>query len=265
MDARGEVRLHQVVIGAGPTAQQLLGTVKELRALLKPESTNDRDLNTWLQMSEQTVPILVRQGRVYHDKLDFSHKDLVVQTSGSVGFDQTIEMVAKIPIADDWIAGKPYLASLQGQSISIPVTGTTSKPKLDRGAIEQLSKNLAKQVAAGAARQVLTDKLVPKVNEYQKRINDKIGGELNKLQGKLGDQLGNSFLQKLNPQGAQGGQGNPTPGAPFGQSALPSSQVQPGLPNQPGQPLQNPPSLQEQAKEKIEQELFKGIGSLFGK
>ncbi len=265
MDARGEVRLHQVVIGAGPTAQQLLGTVKQLRALLKPESTNDRDLNTWLQMSEQTVPILVRQGRVYHDKLDFSHKDLVVQTSGSVGFDQTIEMVAKIPIADDWIAGKPYLASLQGQSISIPVTGTTSKPKLDRGAIEQLSKNLAKQVAAGAARQVLTDKLVPKVNEYQKRINDKIGGELNKLQGKLGDQLGNSFLQKLNPQGAQGGQGNPTPGAPFGQSALPSSQVQPGLPNQPGQPLQNPPSLQEQAKEKIEQELFKGIGSLFGK
>ena len=251
MDARGAVRLHKVVIGAGPTAQQLLGTVKQLRALLKPDANNDRDLNTWLQMSEQTVPIMVRDGRVYHDKLDFSHKDLAIQTSGSVGFDQTLDMVAKIPIADDWIEGKPYLASLKGQSISIPVTGTASQPKLDKRAIEQLSKNLAKQIAAGALNKAVTDKLVPKVSEYQKKLNEKIGGEFNKLQGKLGDQLGNSFLNKLNPQGAQGGQVNPTPGAPIGQA--------------PNPPIQQPPSLQEKAKDKIEQELRKGFGNLFGK
>ncbi|MFK7766359.1 MAG: hypothetical protein AB8B55_04000 [Mariniblastus sp.] len=251
MDARGAVRLHQVVIGAGPTAQQLLGTVKQLRGLLKPDANNDRDLNTWLQMNEQTVPIMVRNGRVYHDKLDFAHKDLVVQTSGSVGFDQSLDMIAKIPIADDWIEGKPYLASLKGQFISIPVTGTASEPKLDKRAIQQLSKNLAKQVAAGALNQAVTDKLAPKVNEYQKKLNQKIGGELNKLQGKLGDQLGNSFLQKLNPQAGANGQVNPTPGAPIGQA--------------PTAPAQPQPSLQDKARDKIEQELKKGLGNLFGK
>ena len=185
MEVKAAVKLNNVVIGAGPAAEQLLGTVKQLRALLKPDST-DRDMNTWLQLSEQTVPVIVRDGKVFHERLKFSHKDLTVQTRGSVGFDQSLDMVADIPIADDWIAGKSYLAGLQGQSISIPVGGTVSKPVLDRRAVQQLSQNLVKQAAGNVINKAIGEKFTPKVNEFQDRLNSKFSDELNGLTDKLG-------------------------------------------------------------------------------
>lgn len=250
MEARGAVRLSNVVIGAGPTADKLLATVKQVRSLLKPDAT-ERDLNTWLKMEEQTIPILVRDGRVFHENLTFSHKDLVVQTSGSVGMDQSLNMVAKIPIADDWIEGKDYLAGLKGQSFSIPVTGTVSKPVLDKRSIQGLTQNLAKEAANSAINKAVTDKLNPKLNQYRDELNSKVGGELSKLQGKLGEKLGEKLggglLQQI-PQLQNGAGGQAT-----GQTnQTPTAQgVQQGI--------------QEQLGNKLEAELQKGFGKLFGR
>ena len=246
MEARGAVRLSNVVIGAGPTAEKLLASVKQLRSILKPDST-DRDLNTWLRMDEQTVPILVREGRVFHEDLKFSHKDLVVQTSGSVGMDQSLNMVAKIPIHDDWIDGKDYLAGLKGKSISIPVTGTVSKPVLDRRSIQNLTQNLAKEAANSAINKAVTDKLNPKLNQYRDELNGKVGNELNKLQSKfsekLGEKLGGGLLQKI-PQLQNGAGGQAT-----GQTnQLPTGQA-----------------VQEKLGNELEAQLQKGIGKLFGR
>jgi hypothetical protein len=52
-NAQGTLTLSNVVIGAGPTAQQLIATAKQLRGLLDPQATSDRDLNTWLRVEEQ--------------------------------------------------------------------------------------------------------------------------------------------------------------------------------------------------------------------
>jgi len=227
MEVQGAVQLSNVVIGAGPTAQQLLATVKQVRALLKPGSS-DKDFNTWLQLSEQSVPVAVKNGRVYHEKVKLSHKDLTIQTSGSVGFDQTLNMVAEIPIADDWIAGNKYLAGLQGKSITIPVGGTVSKPILDKRAIQSLSQDLVKQ-AAGS---VINDK----VNQYQGELNNKLNSERDKIFGKLGEKLG-----------------------------LPNQPVQPNQANPPnGQPAQQP-GIQQQLENRAKDELIKGFGNLFGK
>ena len=244
MEARGAVKLSNVVIGAGPTADKLLATVKQVRTLLKPDAT-DRDLNTWLRMEEQTIPILVRDGRVFHENLKFSHKDLVVQTSGSVGMDQSLNMVAQIPIADDWIDGKDYLAGLKGKSFSIPVTGTVTKPVLDKRSIQSFTQNLAKEAANSAINKAVAEKLNPKLDQFRNELNGKVGGELNKLQSKLGEKLGEKLggglLQNIpQPQNgaAQGGPTNPVP------------TVQ---------------GIQEQLGNKLEAELQKGFGKLFGR
>ena len=239
MELGGAVRLSNIVIGAGPTAQQLLGTVKQLRTLLKPDS-EDRDLQTWLQMEEQTIPVQVKDGRVYHDKLRLTHKDLTIQTSGSVGIDQTLNMVASIPIADDWIDGKSYLAPLQGKSISIPIRGTVSKPVLDKSGLQQLSQNLVRNAAGNALNKAVGEKLTPKVDEFKNKLNGKFGEELNKLQGKLGEKLGNGLLPNLQGGAPQGGAAGQTP-------------------------LQPQSSFKDQINNKIEDEVKKGIGKLFGK
>ena len=222
MEIQGTATLTNVVIGAGPMAEQLLGTVNQLRALLKPNS-NGRDYNTWLQMSEQTVPVIVKNGRVFHDNVKLAHRDLILQTRGSIGFDQTLKITAEIMIADDWIAGKPYLAGLRGKSISIPIGGTISKPLLDIRALHQLSRDLIQQAAGGL-------------------VNEKVIQERDKLMKKFGESLG------LPNDAVAPKSGTPQPG-----QALP------------GQPSANPPTLEQQLQNKAQDELFKGIGKLFGK
>jgi hypothetical protein len=114
-----------------------------------------------------------------------------------VGFDQTLNMLAEIPIADDWIAGSPYLAGLKGQSISIPIRGTISKPIFDTRSIQQLSTQLAKQAASGAFNQAIAEKVTPELEKIQNQVNNKLGGEINKLQNQFGEKLG-GFLPSQN-------------------------------------------------------------------
>ena len=85
----------------------------------------------------------------------------------------------------------------------------------------------------------------PKLDQFRNELNGKVGGELNKLQSKLGEKLGEKLggglLQNIpQPQNgaAQGGPTNPVP------------TVQ---------------GIQEQLGNKLEAELQKGFGKLFGR
>jgi len=240
MEATGTVRLTNVVIGAGPLADQLLGTISQIRAVLKPESSG-RDLTTWLKMEEQMIPVMVKDRAVHHQNVTFSHNDTVVRTSGSVGFDQTLNMVAEIAIADDWIEGKRFLSSLKGQSLSIPISGTVSQPRLDRRAVEQLTNQLLRSAAGSALNEAIADKVTPKIGEFQNQVNDKLNNEVNKLQNKFGEKLG-GFLPPPNAPATPPAGATPAPG-----TTPPASGTQPNLGQQ------------------LEGELLKGIGNLFGK
>ena len=262
LQARATVTLQNVVVSAGPMAEQLIGSAKQLQAIIRPNKVNsDRDYNTWLKMSEQTVPVSVENGRVYHEGIKFSHDDIRIETSGSVGLDQTVNMVARIPIPDDWLTSSEYLDGLKGQSISIPITGTVSKPILDQQAIRNFSGQLARAAAGSAFNKVLADKVSPKLGEYQNQLNEKLGGQINKvqsqLQDKLQENLGNQLQENLGGalqqqiQGRLGGflgGGAQTPAAAAGQG-VPATPAASGSTAQPN----------------LEKELIKGIGNLFGR
>ena len=212
-------------------------------------------------MSEQSVPVNVKDGRVYHEGIKFSHDDIAVQTSGSVGLDQTINMVAEIPIADDWLGGNEYLAGIKGQSISIPISGTVSKPILDRRAVQNFSSQLAKQAASSALQKVVGDKLTPKLNEYQAEITNKLGGEVSKLQNKfqnqiqdkIQEQVGNQIQENLGDALKQQ-IGNSVQGRLGEVFKIPGAAPQSGTPATPASTTNN-----------VENELIRGIGNLFGK
>lgn len=252
VSARGSLVMQDVVIAAGPMANQLLETVNQVRSILKPES-RDRDLKTWLRVEQQTIPIAVENRRVYHEGIKFSHEELEIRTSGSVGFDQTINLVAKIPVAEDWIAGKSWLVGLRGQSISIPITGTVSRPIVDRNAVQKLSQQLVKDAASGAIGNAINEKLNPKVQQFQNELNGKVSGEVNKLQNKFQNKLGGFLGDKLgvpnssvpNSSGANPSGANPSGANPSGAN-----------PNQPVAP---------KIEDKLENEFKRGLDKLFGK
>ncbi|MGY8748951.1 MAG: hypothetical protein ACKVHR_12975 [Pirellulales bacterium] len=212
MELSGTIHLSDLQVGASPMTRQLIGTIKQLRNLLKPNSAN-ASANQWIQMSRQSVPFVVKDERIYHETMTIQHKDLVFQTKGSVGFDQTLDMIAEIQIADDWIEGKPLLAGLRGRSISIPVRGTVAKPLLDKNVIKRFSQNLVNKATSGL-------------------LNETLQRERDKLFGKIGEELG---IPANNQPGINNGT---TPATNFDPNQL---------------------------EEKIQGELIKGIGNLFGK
>jgi hypothetical protein len=146
--------------------------------------------------------------------------DVIITTSGSVGVDGSLELIASVPVQKDWVDKTPALQSLAGQQIQVPIRGTIQRPQLDLSGLVNIGQNLATSALQGVA---------------QKQIDR----GLNKLLGPLSNQLGP--LQQGVQQMQQGVQQNlqqlplpnlPIPGfgagGPFG--GTPASPPAGGLP-----------------------------------
>ena len=99
-------------------------------------------------MPQQQTQFQVRDRRVHHDRLTLQIDNAVIHTRGSVGFDQSLALVAQIPLQDAWLARDRRLAALQGMVVEIPVGGTLSRPQLDTRALEQLPAQVLRHTAA---------------------------------------------------------------------------------------------------------------------
>ena len=187
---RGAVQLNNVTVGAGPVAQQLIGAVQGIRTLLRPtEAADQNDLSVWMKLDQQTVPFAIQDRRVHHEGLTLTMKDVTIRTKGSVGLDQSLSMVAEIPISESWLGNDPWLAGLKGQTLQIPIGGTVTKPVLDKNAIQQLSMQLIKRTAANQLNNV--------VGDQAQKLQSKLGGELDKLKSDVGDKLPVDLQQGL--------------------------------------------------------------------
>jgi len=186
---RGQLQVHGANVGPGPLADQLLALVQQVRALRKGAGATDGggQQTTWLQLPEQQIGFDVQQGRVAHKNMQIQAGDVVINTSGSVGIDGQLEMVAAVPILKDWVDKTPLLQSLAGQQIQIPVRGTIQRPQLDLSSFASIGQQLATSALQGAAK---------------KEIDKGIG----KLFGPLSQQLGP--LQQGMQQMQQGVQQN---------------------------------------------------------
>ena len=125
------------------------------------------------------VTYAVQNERVYHDQLEFDYKGMTIVTSGSVGFDHTLDIVASIKILDHWLQKEPLLAGLRGQSINIPISGTFSHPQLNRQAMAGFSREFLKRTARSAISNVVGEQL----EAAGENLGGKVSQEIDKLQG----------------------------------------------------------------------------------
>ncbi len=142
----GRLTIHSAQIGPGPLAQQTLGLIQDIRSLANGQPlaavTAPAPEVQWMSVPSQEVTFQMTNGRVYNDGLYLVVGDVTVTTRGSVGLDQSLALLAEIPIRDQWVASSPYLSSLKGQSLRIPVTGTLSRPNLDCDVLGDLTKKV---------------------------------------------------------------------------------------------------------------------------
>jgi hypothetical protein len=135
-DVSGRLTIHSVEITPGPL-------VSEMAAVL------GRNAPARLTKESQVLFRMV-QGRIYHQGLELVFPDFSIRTQGSVGLDQSLSLLAEMPVPVGWIGNNPQLAAtLKGQTIRVPIGGTLSRPQVDRQAFEQMAAQFIRSATEG--------------------------------------------------------------------------------------------------------------------
>ncbi len=167
-EVEGVLEVHAAQIGPGPLSQQLLWLAAQIKGLSEgnPLGASTSQADRWLDLPPQRIGFRMAENRVYHQGMQMSVKDVVIRTSGSVGTDQSLSLVAEVPIRDEWLTKSRYLASLRGEVLQIPIRGTLSSPQLDQGALRQITQ----QTLTGAANQVIGDEVNKQLNRGLEKL-----------------------------------------------------------------------------------------------
>ena len=150
----GTLTLHGADVRPGPLANQYVGLAQQIRALFQQNQQASAAPNnqlTLVHLDEQELRVEMINGRIHHHGLKMKIGDVTATTSGSVGVDQTLDLVIAVPIQDDWLKGGKVIGSLAGQTVQIPIKGTIGRPAIDRTALEGVSR----QMLTGAASNLL--------------------------------------------------------------------------------------------------------------
>jgi translocation and assembly module TamB len=158
--ARGEMAgrliIHSAQVSPGPLVQ-------ELSALLKGPAT-------LTLAKDNVVSFQVVNGRVYHSGLELHFPELTVRTSGSVGMDGSLSLVAELPVPPKWLGSSKLARAVAGQTIRLPIGGTLSKPKLDRQALRAASAQFARQATENVIRQEIDGQLKKEAENGLKKL-----------------------------------------------------------------------------------------------
>jgi translocation and assembly module TamB len=145
-DVAGQFQVHAVEMHPGPILQSLLGFAQQIEGLAKGQIpfANGTQPVSLIKIENQAVEFRMVDGRVYHRGLQFTAGNVTITTRGSVGLDETLSMVAEIPMNAGLMGNNSKLKGMNTDSMQIPIEGTLKHPKLDPLAVEKLTASLIK-------------------------------------------------------------------------------------------------------------------------
>ena len=184
----GAVAFQEVVFKPGPLAGEL--------ASLTGRASADLTLN-------EAMFVKVRDGRVEQHGLTIpiGGDGLKVAIDGSVGFDESLDLRATVPLTGKALglgAAGDQLAA--GTTVALPIRGTLGRPAIDRralaGALRDAARNLGQKELKGEAGKLLERIAGPSRGSSEPRTRPDQGG--NNPIGDLED-LGRQFLRRKKP------------------------------------------------------------------
>ena len=148
-DIPGVLQIQSAQAEAGPLVQQMLGIVNQVRQIAGRSPRNADRLR--VNVPEQNISFRMVQNRVHHKDFALDIDGVKVVTSGSVGLDQSLQLVAQLTLPDKWIGSGAIADALRSRPLRIPISGTLKRPRLDPSAI----RSLGAQAAGGAANDLI--------------------------------------------------------------------------------------------------------------
>ena len=160
-DVSGTLTVNDIQAAAGPMLRELVYIADTVRRLalgknLRPAGSG---LSPVKLTRKSTVTFRLVDGRVYHRDLELTFDDVVIRTHGSVGLDQSLELVAEMPVPDKWIGNNLAGSALRGQTLQLPLAGTLSAPQVDERALKEITSQFVQRGAQGLIREGLNQGL----------------------------------------------------------------------------------------------------------
>lgn len=152
----GKMHIHQAQVRSGPLTSELLNLVAATN-LIKNQRFNPDDL-LLMRLNEQTIDYQLVDGRVYHDGFHFNVADFVFSSNGSVGLDETLDVLVTMNFPDDIQNKGPILQSITSQPLQFHITGTLDKPKIKGEELKEMGKRIGIQAAEGLLQKILENR-----------------------------------------------------------------------------------------------------------
>jgi hypothetical protein len=180
-EIRGRLDIERVQMNAGPLADQVIASARQLQALAAIGSAPQppRTGRTLIALPAQSVEFSVAGGAVNHRALMFDVDRARVVTSGQVDFDGRLDLIAQIPLDAKWLGSD--LRSLSGQTMTLPIDGTLSRPSLDSAGVRRVIADFGVQAAQKAAQEAAGNYLQQQLGRGQQQLEQGLNKGLEKL------------------------------------------------------------------------------------
>jgi translocation and assembly module TamB len=154
----GTLMLHRARVGPSPLITEILGILKTA----SPHSI----------IRESQIKVKLDKGRVHHEGLELLLTDnYTVRTYGSVGLDSSLDMIVEMPLPTKLLGNLKLPASVGRTIVRLPITGTITRPTIDRRALEDALAQAAREAAGGAVGDILRKGLDSQLNKLLKQKN----------------------------------------------------------------------------------------------
>lgn len=176
-EVQGRLDIERVQMNAGPLADQVIAGARQLQALaaIGSAAQTPQTGRTLITLPAQSVKFNVSQGVVTHRAIMMDIDRARVITSGQVDFDGRLDLIAQIPLDAKWLGSD--LRGLAGQTMTLPINGTLSRPSLDSAGIRRVALDMGTQAAQDAAGNYLQQQL----GRGQQQLEQGISKGLEKL------------------------------------------------------------------------------------
>jgi hypothetical protein len=149
-EAAGKISIHSIELGPGRLLREVLPVIEKIKDVFAPNAEK-RPIGRLRIANESQVEFRVAQGKVYHQGLRLELPQMTIETSGSVGFDESLAMTAEIRLPERWL-NKGILAELKSQPLKIPIGGTLRKPKVEMPEFRGMTREAMRETAKGLLR-----------------------------------------------------------------------------------------------------------------
>jgi hypothetical protein len=152
-DIGGKLIVKDLEVTPGPLFRPFALIGKQVEAIIKGRLVpNDLGRDpALLKIDDQKVDFHVVDGRVYHQGLSMRTGEVTIRTRGWVGLDETVNLVAEIPVKPEWATQRnsPF-AGLTEDTIRIPIQGNLKDPKFDNRVMARLIETLPRAAIESA-------------------------------------------------------------------------------------------------------------------